>query len=143
VDGTYLYSAREPVATTTHAVTLTDLQPGTTYTYRVGSAQGTLTTAPRTTIPRFGVDGTRITADGSLFFPVLSYEQCAQTIERARTHHHQQPRFYRGPRRVVVASAPPCLHEHVVDQVLRLLWVAHDAHCQAHHHRRERRVELR
>jgi hypothetical protein len=83
VEGTYLYSVREPVATTNHAVTLTDLQPGTTYTYRVGSAQGTLTTATRTAIPRFGVDGTRITADGSLFFPVLSYEQCAQTIGRA------------------------------------------------------------
>jgi hypothetical protein len=83
VDGTYLYSAREPVATTNHVVTLTDLQPGTTYTYRVGSAQGTLTTALRTDIPRFGADGTHITADGSLFFPVLSYEQCAQTIERS------------------------------------------------------------
>jgi hypothetical protein len=83
VDGTYLYSAREPAATTSHAVTLTDLQPGTTYTYRVGAAQGTLTTATPTGTPRFGVDGTRITADGSLFFPVLSYEQCAQTIDRA------------------------------------------------------------
>jgi Purple acid Phosphatase, N-terminal domain len=83
VDGRYLYSPREPVATTTHAVTLTDLQPGTTYTYSIGSAQGTVTTAARTEIPGFGVDGTHITADGSLFFPVLSYEQCTQTIDRA------------------------------------------------------------
>src|SRR3954453_976240 len=83
IDGTYLYIAREPVATTSHAVTLTDLQPGPTYTYRAGPAQGTLTTALRTDIPRFGVDGTHITTDGSLFFPVLSYEQCAQTIERS------------------------------------------------------------
>jgi Purple acid Phosphatase, N-terminal domain len=83
VDSTYLYSAREQVATTTHSVTLTDLQPATTYTYRVGSVEGTLTTAQRTAVPRFGIDGARITADGSLFFPVLTYEQCAQTLDRA------------------------------------------------------------
>ena len=32
---------------------------------------------------RFGTDGTHITANGSLFFPVLSYEQCADTLARA------------------------------------------------------------
>src|SRR5262249_49531011 len=47
------------------------------------TASGSLTTLPQTGIPRFGTDGTHVTADGSLFFPVLSYEQCAQTIGRA------------------------------------------------------------
>jgi len=83
VGGLYLYSAPEAAASTTHSVTLTDLSPGTTYTYRAGPVEGTLTTAPASASPRFGTDGTRVTADGSLFFPVLSYEQCAGTVGRA------------------------------------------------------------
>jgi hypothetical protein len=85
VGGTYLYSAREPAATTQHAVTLTDLAAATSYVFRVDGAERTLTTAPQPGTPRFGVDGTRVTADGALFFPVLSYEQCAQTLDRARS----------------------------------------------------------
>ncbi len=83
VGGLYLYSPREAVATTSHSVTLDDLAPSTTYVYRVGSATGQVTTAPAASTVRFGTDGTRITANGSLFFPVLSYEQCADTLARA------------------------------------------------------------
>src|SRR5437899_1982225 len=32
---------------------------------------------------QFGTDGTHITANGTLFFPVLSYEQCSVTLGRA------------------------------------------------------------
>jgi hypothetical protein len=83
VDGLYLWSPRESTASTSHSVTLTDLTPGTTYTYRAGATTGTITTQPAPAAARFGTDGTRITADGSLFFPVLAYEQCAATIARA------------------------------------------------------------
>jgi hypothetical protein len=83
VGGLYLWSAREPTASRSHSVTLGDLAPGTTYTYRAGATVGTLTTAPAPPSVRFGTDGTRIIADGSLFFPVLAYEQCAATISRA------------------------------------------------------------
>lgn len=87
VGGLYLYSARESAATTSHAVELRDLAPATTYDFRVdaggASAAGSLTTAARTAAPRFGVAGSHVTADGSLFFPVLSYEQCEQTAARA------------------------------------------------------------
>jgi len=83
VGGVYLYSAREPVATTTHSVTLDDLAPSTTYTFRTGTTTGELTTTARTGPISFGTDGTHITANGSLFFPVMSYEQCAATLARA------------------------------------------------------------
>jgi hypothetical protein len=83
VDGLYLWSARESAASTSHSVTLTDLAPGTTYTYRAGTTVGTITTPPAPATMTFGTDGTRITADGSLFVPVLAYEQCAATITRA------------------------------------------------------------
>ncbi len=83
VNGLYLYSPRESAASTTHSVTLDDLNPSTTYAFRVGSVTGQTTTSPRSADIRFGTDGTRITANGSLFFPVLSYEQCADTLARA------------------------------------------------------------
>jgi hypothetical protein len=83
VDGLYLWSARESVASTSHSVTLTDLAPGTTYTYRAGSTTGTVTTPAAPATAQLGTDDTRITADGSLFFPVLSYEQCTDTVGRA------------------------------------------------------------
>lgn len=83
VGGLYLYTQRETVASTEHSVTLTDLSPGTSYVYQAGSVTGTLTTAPAPPAPAFAADGTRITADGSLFFPVLAYQQCADTIDRA------------------------------------------------------------
>jgi len=83
VDGLYLYSGRESAATTSHSVTLTDLAPGTTYSFRAGSVTGQVTSSARPADVRFGTDGTRVTADGSLFFPVLSYEQCAATFARA------------------------------------------------------------
>ncbi len=83
VNGFYLYSARESTASTTHSVTLDDLAASTTYSFRVGSVTGPVTTSARPAEVRFGTDGTRITANGSLFFPVLSYEQCADTLGRA------------------------------------------------------------
>jgi hypothetical protein len=87
VGGLYLYSAREPATTTSHEVELRDLAPATTYEFEIQSAAGTsrgsLTTSPRTGTPRFGVAGTHATADGSLFFPIMSYEQCAETVDRA------------------------------------------------------------
>ena len=83
VNGFYLYSARESTASTTHSVTLDDLNPSTTYSFRVGSVTGQVTTSSRPAAVRFGIDGTHITANGSLFFPVLSYEQCVDTLARA------------------------------------------------------------
>jgi hypothetical protein len=83
VDGFYLYSALESTAATAHSVTLDNLNPSTTYSFRVGSVVGAVTTAARPADVLFGTDGTRVTADGSLFFPVLSYEQCAETFGRA------------------------------------------------------------
>jgi hypothetical protein len=81
--GLYLYTQRESAPSTSHSVTLTDLAPSTTYTYQAGSTSGSLTTAAAPASARFGTDGTRITANGSLFFPVLSYEQCSETLARA------------------------------------------------------------
>ena len=40
VGGFYLYSARESTAATAHSVTLDDLNPSTTYSFRVGSVHG-------------------------------------------------------------------------------------------------------
>jgi len=83
VGGFYLYSERESTAATAHSVTLSDLNPSTTYSFRVGSVTGEVTTTAPSSAVRFGIDGTHVTADGSLFFPVLSYEQCADTLARA------------------------------------------------------------
>jgi hypothetical protein len=93
IGGTYLYSALERSAATQHSVELPDLNPASTYTFRIDSsagkttatATGEVTTAAPPLDPRFGVSGTHVTADGSLFFPVMSYEQCAATIARALT----------------------------------------------------------
>ncbi len=83
-----LYSPREAVATTAHEVELRDLSAATTYGFQIqstaGTSSGSLTTQPLPESPVFGVAGTHVTADGSLFFPVLSYEQCAATVDRAR-----------------------------------------------------------
>ena len=78
-----LYSAREAAPTTTHSVTLTDLAPGTTYQWSAGTQSGSFTTAPLSAKASFGTDGTHVTADGSLFFPVLSYWQCSATDAQA------------------------------------------------------------
>lgn len=87
VGGLYLYSASEPAPVTSHEIELHDLAPGTTYAFQIqspaGSSGGSLTTSPRSASPHFGVAGTHVTADGSLFFPVMSYEQCADTVDRA------------------------------------------------------------
>jgi len=83
VGGFYLYSERESTPATAHSVTLSDLNPSTTYSFRVGSVTGEVTTTGPSAMVRFGTDGTHVTADGSLFFPVLSYEQCADTLARA------------------------------------------------------------
>jgi hypothetical protein len=91
IGGTYLYSALERIAATQHSVELPDLNPASPYTFRIDSsagkttatATGEVTTAAPPLDPRFGVSGTHVIADGSLFFPVLSYEQCAATIARA------------------------------------------------------------
>jgi hypothetical protein len=83
VDGFYLYSARESAASTTHSVTLDDLNPSTTYSFRVGAVTGQATTSARAADVHFGTADTRVTANGSLFFPVLSYEQCVDTLARA------------------------------------------------------------
>jgi hypothetical protein len=81
--GLYLYTQREATPSTSHSVTLTDLEPSTTYSYQAGPVSGSLTTAAAPEFARFGTDGTRMTENGSLFFPVMSYEQCAATISRA------------------------------------------------------------
>jgi hypothetical protein len=82
-----LYSAREVASRTAHEVDLRDLSPATTYTYEIqstaGTSSGTFATQPPSAAPVFGVSGTHVTADGSLFFPVLSYEQCVDTVDRA------------------------------------------------------------
>jgi hypothetical protein len=87
VGGLDLFTAREPAATTSHELELPDLEPATTYEFEIrtpaGSSAGSLTTAPGPAAPRFGVEGTHVTTDGSLFFPILSYEQCAETVDRA------------------------------------------------------------
>jgi hypothetical protein len=83
IDGLYLYSARESATTTSHSVTLDDLAPSTTYSFRAGSITGQVTSSAPSVDVRFGTDGTRIIANGALFFPVLSYEQCADTLARA------------------------------------------------------------
>jgi hypothetical protein len=80
VGGLYLYSARESSAATSHIVVLSDLTPSTAYEFQIVTATvtaaGTLTTSAAPVERRFGIDGTRVTANGSLFFPVLSYYQC-------------------------------------------------------------------
>jgi hypothetical protein len=81
--GLYLWSARETAPTTSHSITLTDLAPATTYQWAAGAQSGSFTTAPLAPDARFGTDGTHVTADGSLFFPVLSYWQCAATDAQA------------------------------------------------------------
>src|SRR4051794_32604116 len=83
IDGLYLYSARESVATTSHSISLEDLAPSTTYSFRAGTVTGEVTSSARAADARFGTDATRITQNGSLFFPVMSYEQCAATLARA------------------------------------------------------------
>ena len=93
IGGTYLYSALEPTAATVHTAELPDLASSSTYEFRIDSAAGrtkatstgSVTTAAPPLNPRFDVSGTHVTADGSLFFPVMSYEQCAATIGRALT----------------------------------------------------------
>ena len=91
IGGTYLYSALEPTAATVHTAELPDLASSSTYEFRIDStagrtkatSTGSVTTAAPPLNPRFDVSGTHVTADGSLFFPVMSYEQCAATIARA------------------------------------------------------------
>jgi hypothetical protein len=85
VGALYLWSAREPAPVTSHSITLTDLLPSTRYVYAVAGtdASGELATTARSADARFTTDGARIEADGALFFPVLAYEQCVETIDRA------------------------------------------------------------
>jgi hypothetical protein len=87
VRGLFLFSAPEAAPATRHEVALHDLAPATTYEFEIrtrgAAADGSLTTTPLTGEPHFGVSGTHVTADDSLFFPVLSYEQCAETVDRA------------------------------------------------------------
>jgi hypothetical protein len=80
-----LWSALEPAPVTSHSVTLPDLVPATRYAFGVAgsTAAGEFVTAAAAAAVRFGTDGARITADGALFFPVLAYEQCADTFSRA------------------------------------------------------------
>src|SRR5205823_13592994 len=66
VDGLYLYSVPEAVATTAHAVTLGDLTPSITYRVKVGAVAGELTTDALPADVRFGVEGTHVTANDSL-----------------------------------------------------------------------------
>ena len=81
--GLYLYSPRETTPTTSHTAALTDLAPGTTYQWAAGTQTGSFTTAPLDPDARFGTEGTHVTADGSLFFPVLAYWQCSSTDAQA------------------------------------------------------------
>lgn len=82
-----LYSADEASAATAHSLVLSDLTPSTTYSFEVvtegAAASGTLTTPAAPAHVRFGVDGTHVTENGSLFFPVLSYYQCGASAEAA------------------------------------------------------------
>jgi hypothetical protein len=80
VGGLYLYTARESSPVTAHIVVLPDLAPSTTYAFEIvasaTTATGTVTTSATPPNRRFGVAGMHVTANGSLFFPVLSYYQC-------------------------------------------------------------------
>jgi hypothetical protein len=83
----YLYSARESSPVMAHAVVLPDLAPSTTYAFEIDAASatatGTVTTSSAPADRRFGVAGTHVTANGSLFFPVLSYYQCGASAAAA------------------------------------------------------------
>lgn len=83
VGGLSLYSVAETSPTREHTVTLDDLTPSTTYELRAGTTTGRFTTDALPADVTYGVDGTRVTANGSLFFPVLSYWQCAETSAAA------------------------------------------------------------
>jgi hypothetical protein len=87
VGGLYLYSARESSSGTAHAVVLPDLAPSTTYEFEIvasaATATGSVTTSAAPSNRRFGVAGTHVTANGSLFFPVLSYYQCGASAAAA------------------------------------------------------------
>jgi hypothetical protein len=87
VGGLYLYSARESSPATAHAAVLPDLAPSTTYAFEIvasaATATGTLTTSAAPPDRRFGVAGTHVTVNGSLFFPVLSYYQCGASAAAA------------------------------------------------------------
>jgi hypothetical protein len=89
VGGLYLYSPRESSPVTAHAVVLPDLTPSTTYAFQIvastatATAAGTVTTSAAPPDRRFGVAGTHVTANGSLFFPVLSYYQCGASAAAA------------------------------------------------------------
>jgi hypothetical protein len=87
VGGLYLYSARESSPVTEHAAVLPDLAPSTTYAFEIvasaATATGTVTTSAAPPDRRFGVAGTHVTANGSLFFPVLSYYQCGASATAA------------------------------------------------------------
>jgi hypothetical protein len=89
VGGLYLYSAREGAPATAHTVVLSDLSPSTEYAFEIvaatATAMGSLTTTAAPGEQRFGVDGTRVTANGSLFFPVLTYYQCGPGAVTAAT----------------------------------------------------------
>ena len=82
-----LYSALESIPATTHAVVLHDLTASTTYAFEIvaagATATGTVTTNATPAGLRFGVDGTRVTANGSLFFPVVTYYQCGTSAAAA------------------------------------------------------------
>jgi hypothetical protein len=87
VGGLYLYSASESSPVKTHAVVLPDLAPSTAYAFEIvasgSTATGTVTTSSAPADRRFGVAGTHVTANGSLFFPVLSYYQCGASAAAA------------------------------------------------------------
>jgi hypothetical protein len=87
VGALYLYSARESSPVTAHIVVLPDLAPSTTYAFEIvasaATATGTVTTIAAPPNRRFGVAGTHVTANDSLFFPVLSYYQCGATAAAA------------------------------------------------------------
>jgi len=87
VGGLYLYTARESTPVTAHIVVLPDLAPSTTYAFEIvapaATATGTVTTTAALPNRRFGVAGTHVTANGSLFFPVLSYYQCGASAAAA------------------------------------------------------------
>ena len=87
VGGLSLYSARESAPVTMHSVTLPDLASSTTYAFEIiaasATANGTLTTSEAPGDLRFDVAGTHVTANGSLFFPVLTYYQCGASATSA------------------------------------------------------------
>lgn len=84
VDETYgLFLPLKPARK--HSVRIDGLRPATRYVFRIdvvnGSAAGSFTTSPTAKAPVAAVRDGVVRVDGASFFPVLSWAQCAGTVE--------------------------------------------------------------